>query len=228
MPMTKEILDSTGMSLTVFVGGSSNIGIGLTGTWVGTVSFFGSTDGINFSAISMTPFPSGTAVSSATANGNYFTPTLNYLAIKVVFTRTSGSLAISISSSVTGAWQEAFLAASSIANSSTVSSGANTLTQTAQANRAWKLTFCEVSFGGSIIGSSQRIDIYDGTIAGTKLYTAFLSNNVGSVGSVQKINLPTDAAGNPSLVGTPGNAMTIVVSGSSLPQSVINTNFATS
>lgn len=226
MPMTKEILDSNGMSLTVFVGGSSSVGVGLTLSGVGTASFFGATDGINFSPISMTPFPSGTAVGSATASGNFFTPTLNYLAIKVTFTRTSGSLAVSISSATTGAWQDAFLTPATIANSSSVSSGANTLTQAAQANRAWKLTFCEVSFGGSIIGSSQRIDIYDGTIAGTRLYTAFLSNNVGSVGSVQKINLPVDAAGNPSLVGTPGNAMTIVVSGSNMPQSIINSNFS--
>lgn len=226
MPMTKEILDATATSLTVFVGGSSNVGIGLTGTWVGTVPFYGSTDGINFLPISLTPFPGGTAVNSATGNGNFFTQTLNYLAIKVVFTRTSGSLAVSISSAITSAWQDAFLAPSTIANSSSVSSGANTLTQAAQANRAWKLTFCEVSFGGNIVGSSQRIDIYDGTIAGTRLYTAFLNNNVGSVGSVQKINLPTDAAGNPALVGTPGNAMTIVVSGSNMPASIINSNFS--
>jgi len=223
--ITSEVLTADGMSVTIFASGRTVVGIGITNTFVGTLKFYGSVDGVNFLPISATPFPSGAGVLSVTATGNWFVNVLNYVAIKVVFSRTSGSATVRLAAASDASWQDAFLSSSTVANSSAVSSGTNTLTQTAQANRAWKLTFCEVSFGGNIVGSSQRIDIYDGTISGTKLYTAFLNNNTGSVGSVQKINIPVDASGNPSLVTTPGNAMTIVVSGSNLPQSVINSNF---
>lgn len=224
MPMTNEVLNATGMSLTVFVGGSSNIGLGITGTWVGTLTFYGSTDGINFFPITMTPFASGTAVGSATANGNYFTPTQNYLAIRVTFTRTSGSATITIASAVDASWQNAFLSASTICVSSTTSGGNNTLTQAAQANRAWNLTFLEISLAGVIIGAALQVDIFDGGVAGTKLYSAFLTQTgTGSVGTVQKINLPADG-----ITNTPGNAMTIVVRGtpSALQSNTINAKFS--
>lgn len=225
--ITREVLNADTMSLTIFCGGQSTVGIGLSGTWVGTASFYGSADGINFFAMSATPFASGTAVSSATANGNYFSPVKNLIAIKVVFTRTSGSLQVILAAAVDSSWQDAFLSASTIAVSSTTSGGNNTLTQAAQANRAWKCTFLEVSFAGVLIGAAPRIDVYDGTIAGTTLYTAFLTGTTGSIGIVQKINLPTDASGNPSLVNTPGNAMTVVVSGVPSVQqtSTINAQF---
>ena len=223
---TSEVLNADGMSLTIFCGGQSNVGVGLTGTWVGTASFYGSTDGLNFFALSLTPFASGTAVTTATANGNYFTNVKNLIAIRVTFTRTSGSLVVIMAAAIDSSWQDAFATAIQIANSSSTTSGTNTLTQAAQANRAWNLTFLEVSIAGlSFPGGVGQITVYDGAITGNVLYKAFLTQGVGSVGTVQKMNLPTGADGNPSVKGTPGNAMTIVLSGLSSQASVINTNF---
>ena len=46
--ITREVLDSTGMSLAIFCAGQSTVGIGITGSWVGTLSFYGSFDGVTF------------------------------------------------------------------------------------------------------------------------------------------------------------------------------------
>lgn len=217
--LTREVLNADGMSLAIYCGGQSNVGIGVSGSWVGTVSFFGSVDGLNFFALSVTPFASGTAVSTTTANSNWFTAVKNLLAIKVVFTRTSGSVQINMAAAVDSSWQDAFLAQATIFNSSQVSSGVNTLTQAAQANRAWALTFCEVSvMAGGYPGC--RVDIYDGTTAGTKLASEFLIAAAGSVGTVQKLNLPEGG-----VVNTPGNAMTIVVTGIT-GANIINAKFS--
>ena len=67
----REVLNAAGMELPLFTGGMSKVGFGLSGTWTGTVTFLGSTDGINFVPLSVTPFGSGTAVQSATANGSW-------------------------------------------------------------------------------------------------------------------------------------------------------------
>ena len=45
------------------------VGLQLTGTWVGTVSFEASLDGATFVAFNMVPSNSATAASSATGNG---------------------------------------------------------------------------------------------------------------------------------------------------------------
>ncbi len=223
--LIREILNADGMTLTIACGGLSNVGLGITGTWAGTVSFQGSADGINFFTLDMTPFASGTAVGSATANGNYFTPVQNLVAVRVKFARTSGSVAITLAASNDGAWQNAFLAPGTIYNSSYAASGANTLTQAAQANRAWGLTSLEVSMAGPTAGGAVRVVVYDGTAAGTVLYEAFLVAGAGSVGSVQLINLPVDAAGKAGIYGTIGNAMTISLLGLGSQSSIINTQF---
>lgn len=225
--LTREVLNADEMALTIYVGGQSYVGIGVTFNGVGTVYFeFSTNENPNeFYPLSCTPFPSGTAVSSITASGNYlFALAPNIGLVRARFDRTSGSVKAIIGASVDQSYQDAFLAASDIANSSQVSSGNNTLTQAAQANRAWNLTFCEVSImAGSYPGC--RVDIYDGAVGGTKLFSEFLTAAVGSVGTVQKLNLPLGKDGNPSLVNTPGNAMTIQVTGIT-GASVINTNFS--
>ena len=152
-----EVLNAQSMSLTIFCGGQSNVGVRLFGTWTGTVSFKGSYDGVNFVALTMTPFASGTGVQSATANGNWFvqcgnvvsgtTPT-GLVAVQVVFTTlTTGTVSVAMCASVDSTWQNAFLAASTIYVNSEAT-GTNTLTQAAQANRAWNLQELHVSFSG--------------------------------------------------------------------------------
>lgn len=224
--ISRELLNADGMSLTVFTGGQSNIGFGISGTWTGTVSFFGSTDGIYFIPIGVTPFASGTAVQTATANGNWFTANKNYLAVKVVFARTTGSVQVNVAGAVDSSWQDAFLTQTTIFNSKESAATSNTLTQTAQTNRAWNLTFCEICLNGPQGLGQVAVTIYDGTAAGSVIFKEYIPNAIGSVGYTYKCNLPTDANGLSTLVGTPGNAMTIAVTGvSGTGSSIINTKF---
>lgn len=105
------------------------------------------------------------------------------------------------------------------------SNGTNTLTQAAATGVTWNLTFLEISFAGPSRGPNARVTIYDGSITGTVLYRAFLEQPTGSVGIVQKINLPTDASGKLGLQALTGNAMTIVVDGFGANQCSINARF---
>jgi hypothetical protein len=223
--ITREVLNADGMSLTVYVGGQSNVGIGVSGTWVGTVTFYASAlaDPLNFFLLSVTPFASGTNVNNTTANGNFFTAAKNYHSIKVVFTRTSGSVQVNVAPASDSTWQDAFLAQTSMFNSSASTGGVNTLTQAAQANRAWTLSFLETCFSGVYIGGAGRITIYDGTVAGNILYEEFIQppSVAGSVGWTQKCNLPDGG-----ITNTPGNAMTIVLRGFPAQATIINTKFS--
>src|SRR3990167_2704809 len=221
--LIQEVLNADAMSLTIPCEGKGNVGIGISGTWTGTVTFKASTDGLNFIDLSVTPFASGTAVQSATANGNWFTPAKNFKSIKVTFTRTTGSVQVTMAAAEDSSWQDAFLATTTIFNSSYASSGVNTLTQAAQANRAWKLEFLEVSFSGPGFGAAGRITVYDGTVAGNVLYRSFLASPVGSVGTNQLLDLPPGG-----ITNTPGNAMTIVIDSAGSNASTINTKFSAS
>lgn len=225
--MLREALNADGMSLTIFCGDKSTVGIGVLGTWVGTLTFYGSVDGLIFFPLSATPFPSGTPVSSTTANGSWFADVKNLMAVKVVLMRTSGTAQVVLSAAVDGSWQDAFLTPIQIANSSAATSGVNTLTQASQANRSWNLTSCEVCFASpGIQGGAGRLTIYDGTVAGNILFEEMIMQPsvAGSVGWKQVISLPTNADGKQSLIGTLGNAMTIVLRGIN-GSSIINTNF---
>ncbi len=92
--------------------------------------------------------------------------------------------------------------------------GTCVLTQPAAAGVTWNLTSLEVSMSGSGYGGAgARLTIYDGAIGGTVLMMDFLALPVGSVGTVQNINIPTDAQGRKALQALTGNAMNIVVNG---------------
>lgn len=115
--------------------------------------------------------------------------------------------------------------ASLIYVSNAAASGINTLTQAAAANVTWNLTYLEISFAGPGFGANGKVTIYDGTVAGNVLFAQFLTSPVGSVGTVQKIDLPVDGLGRPGLQANTGNAMTIVVNGFGNNQSIINARF---
>lgn len=226
--ITREVLNADGMSLSIVPGDSGNVGIGLSGTWAGTVYFEQAVkdNPTVWIADSQTPFPSGTKVSSATANGNWFSQVqANVFAKRVRFSLTSGSLIAIMAAANDASWQDAFLAAGGsggINRSSTATSGTNTLTQSAQANRAQKLTFAEVCFAGTYFGGAGRLTIFDGTVAGTILFEEFIQppTVAGSVGWKQQITLPPDG-----IVGTPGNAMTMVLLGFPAQATIINAKF---
>lgn len=103
--------------------------------------------------------------------------------------------------------------------------GTNVLTQAAAAGVTWNLTALEVSFAGPSYGPNAKLTIYDGAVGGTILHRDFLNQPTGSVGIVQKINLPQDAQGRVGLQALTGNAMNIVVDGYGANQCSINARF---
>ena len=227
--MTRELLTADQMSLAIACSGYSSLGWGLGGSWTGTAYFETVTnDNPNvWIGDPQTPFPSGTMVSSATANGSWFSQIKpNTLIKRVRFTRLTGSMQVIGAAAIDASWQDAFLAQTTIFNSSKVTAGGtNTLVQTASANSAWNLTFLEVCAQGAQAQGSGTITIYDGTAAGSVLFQEFIPTTGGSIGYTYKCNLPTDGNGNPTLVCTPGNAMTIILSGFGSASTIINTRF---
>jgi hypothetical protein len=68
-PAQTAYLDAADEALTMSVDNKGGIGLQLTGTWAGTVSFEASIDGLTFVALNMVPSNSATAASSSTGNG---------------------------------------------------------------------------------------------------------------------------------------------------------------
>ncbi len=205
-----EALNATGMGLTLWCGSLSYAGFGISGSWVGTIKFYGTTDGLNFQPISVTPFASGTDVTSTTANGSWFIPARNYLAVRVVFTRTSGTAIVKLAASTDSSYQDAFLASTSKFVNTTATGGANTTTITAQANRAWRLRTLIVSADTTPTwAASPNVKVTDG--ASTIIWALDLPATAG----VYNVPLPADS-NTPGLtgggvVGTAGSSMVITV-----------------
>ena len=216
-----EVLTVAGQNLTIFCGNQSYVGVGLSGTFVGTLNFAYSVDGVNFQPASLTPFASGTPVTSATTTGNWFTGVLNYVAVRVTLSAyTSGSVIVQMATSQDASYQDAFLAASTICKNSVASNALNTLTQAAQTNRAWRLRTLKITAGGQPSWlTSPNVQILDGTT----LLWAFDLPLSGSAGIIYDIALPVSSPSNPGggIINTPGNSFVIKVAAAG---SGVNTN----
>lgn len=104
--------------------------------------------------------------------------------------------------------------------------GTLTLTQTGAPQVVWNLTFLEISFSGATIGPNSKVTIYDGDPPSAPiLFQAWLTGPTSSVGFVQKIDIPNDSSGLPSLQASPGNDMTILVNGFGNNACIINARF---
>lgn len=104
--------------------------------------------------------------------------------------------------------------------------GTTTITAPAGPGVAWNLTELSVSQAGPVIGPNAKVTIYDGTISGTVIYAEFLPGaGSGSVGNTVACKIPKGPTGNQGLQSTPGNAMTIVVSGTGSNSVSINARF---
>lgn len=204
----REALNADAMRLTLFCAGQSYVGFNLTGTWVGTISFYGSFDGVNFVPISVTPFASGTAVSSATANGSWYAAAQNYAAVQVRFTRTSGTVLASLSASNDSSFQDVFLASTSIFVTQSVGSGAaNSMTIAASTNRAWSLKKLVIGFSVAP-AAGVLVTISDGASSVMwETYANPLTNDgAATVGGSFNVPLPENG-----LVGTLGNSLVIAL-----------------
>lgn len=222
---TRKVLNAVNQEATIWCEGQQKVGIAIpTFTGTGTVKFYGSLDGLTYNPLTVGPYPSAVpsaaGVTSATAVGNWEVAVQNYKFIRVQLTSVTGTVAVTVvlAASIDGSYQEAFLTDSAgvslavLNPSTTSSSGANTMTIPAQANRAIKLTFLEVSMAGPGHGANAQLRIWDGAVgAGVPLYSCYLTSPVGSVGITQVINLPEDEFKNRYLLGTPGNVMTVQI-----------------
>lgn len=104
--------------------------------------------------------------------------------------------------------------------------GTCTLTAPAGPGVTWNLTSLSVSLAGPTQGANGKVTVYDGAIGGTVIYAEFLPGpGVGSVGNTIECKIPKGPNGNPSLQGTPGNVMTIVVNGTGVNQVSVNARF---
>lgn len=93
-------------------------------------------------------------------------------------------------------------------------------------NTTWNLTALSVSMAGPTGGANAKVTVYDGTVSGTVIYAEYLPGpGSGSVGQTVECKIPKGPNGNPALQGTPGNAMTIVVTGTGNNQVSINARF---
>lgn len=94
-----------------------------------------------------------------------------------------------------------------------------TCTATAPASLAtWNLISLIISQAGPTVSANAKVTVWDGAVGSTKLFSASLGGTgipggIGSVGVIQDVPLPKGPGGIPGIQGTPGNAMTIQVTG---------------
>lgn len=217
-----KVLNAVNQEVTIWCEGQRQVGISIRSvTGTPTLSFKGSLDGLTFNPLTVGAYPSAnppaTGVTSASAAGSYEVPVQNYKFIRVQMTSGAGPATVILTASVDGSYQEAFADAAGVSlatlyPSTTSSAGLNTMTIPAQANRTINLTFLEVSQAGPGSGGNAQLRIWDGAVnSGAPVYSCYLTPPVGSVGTVQKINLPEDAQGNKGVQGTPGNALVVQI-----------------
>lgn len=219
-----KVLNAANQEATIWCAGQAKVGINIfsvTGT--PTISFFGSLDGLTYNPITVGPYPSATpsaaGVTTTTAAGTFEVNVQNYQFIRVQMTTGAGPASVILAASVDGSYQEAFLTPSNIGvslavlyPSTTSSSGVNTMTIPAQANRTVNLTFLEVSMTGLGFGGNAQLRIWDNAVGnGVPLFSEYLVGPVGSVGAKHLCSLPTDAQNNVGLQGSPGNALVVQV-----------------
>jgi len=231
-----KVLNAVNQEVTIWCEGQAKVGIGITAvTGTPTLRFQGSLDGLTFNPLTVGAYPSAdppvAGVTSVTATGNYEVSVQNYEFIRVKMTAGAGPATVIMTASVDSSYQEAYLVGQSSVNltstlyPSTTSTAAdtNTMTIPGQANRTVNMTFLEVSLVGSGFGGNAQLRIWDGSIGnGVPLFSVFLVAPVGSVGTIQKVDLPEDAQGNVGIQGTPGNALVIQIRNLGAVSSIIN------
>lgn len=165
MSVSREAFSAVNQSLQLNVAGNTYVGFGITGTFAGTLSFSGSTDGVNFTALSVYAYPmvdGGTSVQSVTATGNYVVPVNGLIMVKVAFTaKTSGTPVVAIASSVDGSYADAYSAETVLSQTSSASHAINTLTIAANTNHGWRIDRLICSQNGT--ATTPQITIKSGT-----------------------------------------------------------------
>jgi hypothetical protein len=247
--VTKK-LNAANQESTIWVAGQSKVGINIfsvTGT--PTFTFLGSTDGVQYNPVSVAPYPAAQAagyqiggvatqanlpagaIQTASAAGQWEVNVGNLQFFRVQMTAGAGPASLIMAASVDGSYQEAFQTPTNIGvtqsivypSTTSTASDLNTMTIPAVTNATINLTFLEVSMTGGGPGGNAQLRIWDNAVGnGVPLYSCFLTPPTGSVGTVQKINLPTDAQNNIGVQGTPGNALVVQIRNLGNTSSIIN------
>jgi hypothetical protein len=245
-----KVLNALNQAVTIWCQGQSKLGINIfsvTGT--NTFTFLGSVDGISFRPYSVAPYPEAqaagfqvagvpttgnlpaVAVQQATGAGTWEADVGNLQFFRVQVTAGAGPAKVTLTASVDGSYQEAFQTPTNIGVTSAVvypsttstASDLNTMTIPCPPNATINLTFLEVSLAGAGFGGNAQLKIWDTAVGnGVPLFSDFLTSPVGSVGSVQLINLPTDAQGNKGIQGSPGNPLVVQIRNLGQTSSIIN------
>jgi hypothetical protein len=198
-------------------GPQSRVGIGVSGTWTGTLTVYRSFDGanyLNFPATDLALFPQTPQnAATITANGNFWIDSLGAQQVVVSFTTvTSGTALVIGASAVDGSWQDAFLASTSKFVSQNITGGlTNSQVIAAQTNRAWHCRYASVSFNVAP-SADVEFQILDG--ASSVLWDGYIPANVsgGAAAGTYTIPLPVPDPSVPNsggVTGTPGNSMTL-------------------
>jgi hypothetical protein len=105
-PITNSLTSTTcpGVGCVILnVTNAGAVGVQITGTWVGTVSFLGSVDRVNYSAVNCTPPNSTTAATTTTANGTWTCGIAGLGQVEIAFTAyTSGTAVVTVQASEAG------------------------------------------------------------------------------------------------------------------------------
>lgn len=92
-PVLQKSLSAANDALVVGVGTGGGVGLQLTGTWTGTVTFEATIDGLTWVAFNMVPSNSATAASTASSNGAWSANCAGYNTVRARFsTATSGTV----------------------------------------------------------------------------------------------------------------------------------------
>jgi hypothetical protein len=203
-------LKTTGLSMVANCTNKSFVGIGVAGTFVGTLTPQISYDGgATWVTLVLTPYPSGTTITSITTTGSWFAAIpysnnpLNNTTVLVKVTGTSitsGNPIVSISSAVGQSFADAYSTDAQIYQQQTSSANAaNVITQAANAYHGWNLTTLTVTWTSAATPTAGYVQVKDGTTVIWEVDTALATG-------VNNITLPSGG-----LNSTPNNAMVITV-----------------
>jgi hypothetical protein len=203
---------SQSLTLSLVPGVNSYVGIGITGTFVGTLTVTASQDGQNFVLVPIQNYPwvEGAATvnplvqASGVANKSIVLPAGNWLAVKVTMTAyTSGTATVAMAASQDGSYVNAYSANNILWQTSTATAAGNTLTIAAATNHGWKVSKLIVTFGST--PTTGQVTIQDGAnnlqiidlplTAGSNDLSTYLAGIASTPGNNLVISMPSGGAG---------------------------------
>jgi len=176
--------------------GAGTVGISVTGTWVGTLTFQESTDGgTTYTAVNALPLGGGALATTTTSNGQFLVDAAAGSTVQVKMTSyTSGSAAVNFRASV---------AEGLVALSQPLPTGSNTIGAVTQASGPWSSNLTQIGgvslgFGSAVSSSSIPVVIASDQVAVAVKQSTAANLNATVVGAAASGSAVT---GNPVLMG---------------------------